>query len=325
MKVRNLPLLILLFTTSISYGQNMFKYNELAKEASKLYEEKAYEESAQKYKAAFDLLEGKAFPSDRYNAACSYALAEDQENAFYHLFRLAESVTKYKDYNHIINDSDLKALHSDERWDKLTSLVKANKEDYEKDLDKPLVAQLDTIYQLDQKYRRQIGDIQKKYGRGSEEMQKHWKLIMETDSLNLIKIKQILDERGWLGANIIGDQGNSTLFLVIQHADPVTQVKYLPMMRKAVKEGNARASSLALLEDRVALGQGERQIYGSQIGRDQATGEYYVLPLQDPENVNKRRTEVGLGPIEQYLFQWNMTWDLEQHKKRTAAAESKKR
>ena len=41
------------------------------------------------------------------------------------------------------------------------------------------------------------------------------------------------------------------------------------MMRKAVKEGLARATSLALLEDRVALGKGELQIYGSQIGTDQ--------------------------------------------------------
>ncbi len=42
-------------------------------------------------------------------------------------------------------------------------------------------------------------------------------------------------------------------------------------MREAVKKGNANSSSLALLEDRVALRKGEKQIYGSQIGRDQET------------------------------------------------------
>jgi len=101
-----------------------------------------------------------------------------------------------------------------------------------------------------------------------------------------------LDERGWLGLKVIGNQGNSTLFLVIQHSDLETQLKYLPMMREAVKLGNTRASSLALLEDRVALRQGKRQIYGSQIGRDQETGEYYVSPLIEPEKVNERRHHI---------------------------------
>ncbi|GAB5555293.1 MAG: hypothetical protein Sapg2KO_48840 [Saprospiraceae bacterium] len=322
MRVKSLLLLFFLFISSISYGQNREKYAALVQEASSLYHGKDFEKSAQKYKAAFDALEGKAYPSDRYNAACSYALANDSENAFYHLFRLAESGSKYRDYNHITSDSDLNALHSNKRWNELVALVKTNKEEYEKDLDKPLVKQLDAIYQLDQSYRRQIGDIEEKYGRNSEEMQNHWRLIMETDSINLIKVKKILDERGWLGPKVLGQQGNGTLFLVIQHSDLETQVKYLPMMREAVKKGNARASSLALLEDRVALGQGKRQIYGSQIGRDPESGEYYVLPLLEPENVNARRREVGLGPIEEYTFQMNLTWNLEKHKERTKRIES---
>jgi len=114
----------------------------------------------------------------------------------------------------------------------------------------------------------------------------------EKDSVNLIKVKKILDERGWLGPDVIGNQGNQTWFLVIQHAGIEAQEAYLPMMREAVKNGNARASSFALLEDRVALKKGGKQIYGSQIGRDQETGEYYILPLIDPDNVDSRRAEV---------------------------------
>ena len=164
-------------------------------------------------------------------------------------------------------------LHKNKRWDKLIAQVKSNKEEAEKDFDKPLVTILDSIYIEDQSYRKQIGDIEEKYGRDSKEMKAHWRLINEKDFINLIKIKKILDERGWLGAEIIGEQGNSTLFLVIQHSDLETQLEYLPMMREAVKKGNANASSLALLKDRVALRQGKRKIYGSQMGRDQETGE----------------------------------------------------
>ena len=63
------------------------------------------------------------------------------------------------------------------------------------------------------------------------------------DSINLIKVMKILDERGWLGKNVVGTQGNQTLFLVIQHADLEYQQKYLPMMREAVKDGNANPAN----------------------------------------------------------------------------------
>jgi len=93
------------------------------------------------------------------------------------------------------------------------------------------------------------------------------------------------------------------------------------MMREAVKQGNARPSSLALLEDRIALRQGKKQIYGSQIGRDKETGEFFVSPLEDPDHVNERRAEVGLGTIEQYVSRWDITWDAEKHKARKETKE----
>jgi hypothetical protein len=73
--------------------------------------------------------------------------------------------------------------------------------------------------------------------------------MREKDSLNLIKVKKILNERGWLGEDIIGHYGNLTLFLVIQHSSLETQEKYSVMMKEAVKKGNASPSNFALLED----------------------------------------------------------------------------
>ena len=309
---------------NISFGQNQEKYIEFKKEAEKFYNGKEFQKSADKYKDAFDQIDGKAYPNDRYNAACSYALAKDIKHSFFHLFRLAENPKiGYKNYGHITTDTDLDILHKDKRWDKLIEIVKSNKEKSEKNFDKPLVAILDSIHQEDQKYRRQINGIEKKYGWKSDEMTAHWKIINEKDSINLIKIEKILDERGWLGANIIGAQGNGTLFLVIQHADIETQLKYLPMMRDAVKIGNARASSLALLEDRVALRQGKRQIYGSQIHSDKNGGKF-VAPLIEPENVDKRRAEVGRGTLSDYIGHWDLTWDITKHKERVAIIEAEK-
>ena len=325
MKKTLLLITIALLSLNLSFAQIKEEYAAFVKEAFSLYQAGSYQESADKYKEAFDVYDGKAVPDDRYNAACSYALAGDKETAFYHLIRLSNIPTRYSNYNHLITDSDLNLLHDDMRWEGLLQLVKANKAEAEKDLETPLVAMLDTIYQEDQRYRRQIGDIEEKYGRNSDEMKAHWKLIHTKDSINLIKVCKILDERGWLGPEVIGGQGNSTLFLVIQHSDLKTQEKYLPMMREAVKNKKASGGSLALLEDRVALGQGKRQIYGSQIGREKESGEYFVLPLEDPEKVDERRKEVGLGPIADYIKHWDMTWDVEKHKERTAKSEAAKK
>ena len=175
---------------------------------------------------------------------------------------------------------------------------------------------LDSIHVEDQKYRQKIETIADKFGWESKEMSKNWKLISETDSSNLIVVNQILNEYGWLSADQIGEKANSTLFLVIQHSDQETQEKYLPMMRNAVKEGNASASSLALLEDRIALGNGELQIYGSQVGKDPRIEEVYVLPLMEPEKVNERRASVGLGTIEDNLSRWDLEWDVEEYKRK---------
>jgi hypothetical protein len=175
---------------------------------------------------------------------------------------------------------------------------------------KNLTSQLEVIYTEDQKYREMIGAVEAKYGRDSKEMKDLWNTMNKKDSMNLIAVKHILDTHGWLGADVVGEKGNSTLFLVIQHADQKTQEKYLPMMRDAVKRGKANGSQLALLEDRVALRRGKKQIYGSQIHRDLKTGNYFVAPIEDESNVNKRRASVGLEPLEEYAKHWNIDYKL---------------
>ena len=77
---------------------------------------------------------------------------------------------------------------------------------------------------------------------------------------------------------------------------------------------NASASSLALLIDRIEIREGRKQIYGSQIGTIPNTKTQYVLPLIDPDNVDKRRAEVGLGSISDYVKNWNLIWDVEKYK-----------
>lgn len=316
-------LLTLVFISTFTFGQNIpQQYFDFVKQADSLYDTKDYKKSGLKYSEAFKANGWKGLLNDRYNAARSWALASVSDSAFFQLERIATK-GNYTNYGHITTDPDFNSLHNDIRWKPLLEIIEQNKNKAEANLNKPLVATLDSIYDDDQKYRQQIDRIEKKYGWDSKEMKDHWKIINEKDSLNLIKIKFILDKYGWLGADVIGRQGNSTLFLVIQHSDQTTQEKYLPMMREAVKSGKAQGGDLALLEDRVALRQGKKQIYGSQIGRTPETQKYFILPLEDPENVDKRRAEVGLQPLADYVSHWQIKWDIEQYKKDMPKLEEK--
>lgn len=312
---------ILIFST-IGSAQNAL-YRQFVREADSLYDAKEYLKSAQRYSNAFESNGWKGFSIDRYNAACSWALAGVADSAFFQLDRTTKA--NYTNIGHITQDPDLNTLHNDKRWQPILDIIKGNKEKEEANLDKSLVAILDTVYFEDQKYRQQINDIESKFGWESQEMKDHWKIIHEKDSINLGKVSKILDTHGWPGPDLVGRQGSSAIFLVIQHSDLPIQEKYLPLMREAVKNKKAQGSNLALLEDRVALRQGKRQIYGSQVGRDEETGTYYVSPLEDSDNVDKRRAEVGLPPLADYVSNWQIKWDPVQYKIDLPAIEAKRK
>lgn len=309
-----LSLAILFFTTHRCDAQTGEAYDSLVAKASELYDAKQYRASADAYSAAFKTLDWKGTGEDRYNAACSWALAGVPDSAFFQLERLATAM-KYKNYDHITTDTDLNSLHKDKRWKPLLEQIKENKAKAELNLNRELAHVLDSIQEVDQDGRVRSNKIQEKHGYGSEELKKLWSEIHITDSTNLVKVCEILDKYGWLSPDVVGDNGNRTLFLVIQHSDLATQVKYLPMMREAVKKGAAQPSHLALLEDRVALRQGNKQIYGSQISSDPKTGEAYVQPLDDPDHVDERRAAVGLEPLAKYVKYWKIKWDVEEYKK----------
>jgi hypothetical protein len=165
-----------------------------------------------------------------------------------------------------------------------------------------LKTELEAIYDSDQKIRKQLDDP----ANTANSMDLIHK--METDDAeNLRKIKAILDRHGWLGPDQVGSKASEAIFLVIQHADIETQEKYLPMMRIAVKEKKARGSSLAMLEDRVRMRRGKKQIYGTQLKTNPQSHKYELSPLEDPKNVDKRRAEVGLGPLADYLKKWGIS------------------
>jgi hypothetical protein len=306
--------IVLILSTCNLVAQNYSKeYFSTADKADSLYRIGKYKASINFFNSAFAMQNGNGFYVHHYNAACTYALIGNKDSAFYQLEKAIN--LGYKDYPHVLNDEDFNSIHQDPRWQKQIDALKAIYEKAEAKVNRPVMAQLDSIHEEDQTYRKQADAIQNKYGWESKEIKAHWKIIEHKDSINLIKVKAILDKYGWMDKEQVGSKGNSTLFLVIQHADFKTQEHYLPMMRKAVEDGKAEASTLALLEDRVLRKNGKPQLYGSQIGMDMKTKTYYLQSTIDPDNLDKRRAKMGLQPITDYLAYWKIKWDVEQYKK----------
>lgn len=103
--------------------------------------------------------------------------------------------------------------------------------------------------------------------------------------------------------------------MVIQH-NLAAQKKYLPVIRDAVNNGSVESRHLAMLEDRMAIKEGRAQIYGSQLQGDALTGNVDYLPIVDPDNLDSRRAQVGLGSYADYLAEFRLVWNLEIFKKR---------
>ncbi len=306
------------FTCSFAFGQD---YKSIITEAEKLYGNKEYQKSATKYKEAFKIEQKNAV--DLYNAGCSAALSGDGKMALEWLnLAMKNGWTNLK---HLKTDTDLSSLHNNKEWDRLLEEMQKEVHRVEADYDKHLQTKLLAIFDDDQIIRQQYIAAKQEFGQQSKQVDSLGRIMIFKDSINLIQVTGILDKYGWVGADKIGSRANQTLFLVIQHSDLKTQEKYLPMMREAVKNKKADPASLALLEDRVLLGQGKRQIYGSQIGYYPETNEYYVQPLNDPDNVDKLRAEVGLGSIADYIKHWGIIWDAESYKKQLPLIEEKQK
>jgi len=57
---------------------------------------------------------------------------------------------------------------------------------------------------------------------------------------------------------------------------------------------------IAYLTDRVLVGEGKEQVYGTQL-RTNEKGELELSPLFEPATVDQRRQRMGLGPLKEYM------------------------
>ena len=187
-----------------------------------------------------------------------------------------------------------------------------------------LVAVLDTIWRTEQEPITKRDAMLDKHGADSKEYAKYQAIYRKNHAINEQKIITILAD-GWPDIEVIGATGNRTICNVLQHSDQETREQYLPLMRQAVKDQQLGAPLLVRAEDRLRTDRGETQLYGGQMKYYRETKSFNVWPVYDPVNIDKRRAEIGLEPIAEFLKnRFDFEWNLEEQIKRTEAFEAEK-
>ncbi len=123
------------------------------------------------------------------------------------------------------------------------------------------------------------------------------KRLLALDEKNRQRLVQIIDEHGWPGRSLVGRHGADAAWLIAQHADSdvAFQRRCLALIESAPK-GEVESKHVVYLTDRVFVNEGKPQRFGTQLGEN-----FRPRPIEDAANVDKRRAEVGLPPLSEYL------------------------
>ncbi len=243
--------------------------------------------------------------NNTYNLACNLSLMRNADSAFHYLKIAMDGDTSVR----ALTDPDFLFISKFPKWEEIArNQIQKVEIKYGKYENLELSKELWRMSMKDQAYYYHIDIAGKKMDRNSPVTWALWDLKQELNSKNLQDLEEIIAEHGWPKSSIVKGSAAQAAFLIVQHADLETQKKYLPMMQKAAENGDASWSSLALLIDRVRMREGQAQLYGSQVIRNTETGAFEPFEIEDPANVNVRRKEVGLGPIEDYLSNWGIEY-----------------
>lgn len=126
------------------------------------------------------------------------------------------------------------------------------------------------------------------------------------DERNTIRMREIVSEIGWPTISKVGKDCSHDAWVLVQHADHdrVFQKECLQLMKDAGDQ-EVEKKDVAYLEDRVRVNEGNLQLYGTQFYEDPIHKIYVLRPVEDLENLGKRREEMGMETGEEYAKNWD--------------------
>jgi hypothetical protein len=118
----------------------------------------------------------------------------------------------------------------------------------------------------------------------------------EIDVSNRVFITAFLERHDWPRISEYGEAVDHAVWLMLQHASPELQARWLPVLAELVALGETRPANYAMLHDRVMTHAGQPQRFGSQFVCN-AEGRYEMYDVEDPAGLDERRLEMGLSTV----------------------------
>ena len=150
----------------------------------------------------------------------------------------------------------------------------------------------------DQAYYIELFIAQNRLGYDSPVVQAIWDIKKILNEENVSALEKLLFKYGWPKISEVGKLGSLSAFCVIQHSEQHLREKCLPLLQEAYMLGEATGHDYARMYDRVQVYKNGKQTYGTSFFVDAVTGQHTMHPIEDAENVHKRRKELGLEPLE---------------------------
>jgi hypothetical protein len=119
------------------------------------------------------------------------------------------------------------------------------------------------------------------------------------DAAVLERLRTLAATRGsaWPTRSVVGAAGVRSVWMLAQEDTALERTVLHRMMESGPDE--ALAADVAVLEDRVRLQSGRKQLYGSQMRT--VNGQLVPLPIEDSAHVDMRREAAGLPPLRQAI------------------------
>lgn len=139
----------------------------------------------------------------------------------------------------------------------------------------------------------------------ADEIEAYATEMERVDSLNQAIVFEILDKDGW--PSNLSNKANQAIWIVIDHSNLAFQRKYLYLVKEKAEECIIEKADYAILNDRVLMGEGKPQIYGTQIKMnativdDEIAMQFFLWPVENPIVLDSLRNTMGLSPIKEYL------------------------
>ena len=144
----------------------------------------------------------------------------------------------------------------------------------------------------------------------TEQWALHAEEISEVETQALLRrnsdwLKAVLARIGWFDISRYGAEASQAAWLIVQHSDHdrAWQEQVLADLAPRVARGDMQRNYYAYLVDRVAVGAGRPQTYGTQ-GRCQGRGDLRLFQVVDRDNLDRRRAEMGLDSIADYTLRF---------------------